>query len=223
MAHPFTVNIDAWEHGSAIPARFAFGRPGDGAPFAPSDNVSPAISWSDAPAGKRSSAILCSDPDAPSSVEDVNQKGRTVPAELPRITFFHWALVDIPVGLSGLEEGAASRGITPKGKEVGQTHHGLTGKNDYTGWFKGDPEMEVDTYGSYDGPCPPWNDSIVHHYHFEVFALDVETLGLQGAFSGQDALEAMKGHVLARASHMGTYTMIPEIRGVQSHPAARCG
>jgi len=69
------------------------------------------------------------------------------------------------------------------------------------------------TYGGYDGPCPPWNDSIVHHYHFEVFALDVETLGLQGEFTGQDALEAMEGHILASTSHMGTYSMNQAIDG----------
>ncbi|NQY95506.1 MAG: phospholipid-binding protein, partial [Campylobacteraceae bacterium] len=59
--------------------------------------------------------------------------------------------------------------------------------------------------------CPPWNDSIIHHYHFEVFALDIETLGLQGEFTGQDAREAMKGHILASASHMGTYSMNPAV------------
>ena len=59
-------------------------------------------------------------------------------------------------------------------------------------------------YGSYDDPCHLWNDSIVHHYHFEVLALDVETLLCQGEFTGQDAVEAMEGHVLASASHLGT-------------------
>lgn len=67
-------------------------------------------------------------------------------------------------------------------------------------------------YMGYDGPCPPWNDSILHHYHFTVFALDVETLGLEGEFSGQDAQEAMKGHILAQASHMGTYSMNPNVK-----------
>ncbi len=64
-------------------------------------------------------------------------------------------------------------------------------------------------YGSYDDPCHLWNDSIVHHYHFEVLALDVETLFCQGEFTGQDAVEAMEGHVLASASHLGTYLEQP--------------
>lgn len=208
----FSVHIDAWPHGAAIPARFAFGQQGTpDSPFAPSDNISPAIRWANAPAGTRSFALICHDPDVPSSGEDVNQAGKQVPASLPRVDFFHWVLVDIPAGVSGLDEGAGGRGITARGKPVGATGCGVTGRNDYTGWFAGDADMGG-TYGGYDGPCPPWNDSIVHHYHFTVYALDVATLGLQGAFSGQDALTAMQGHVLAQASHMGTYSMNPAVK-----------
>lgn len=211
MDGQFAIHLDAWAHGAAIPARFAFGRPGTDSPFAPSDNVSPAIRWSHPPGGTRSFAIVCHDPDVPSSAEDVNQEGKVVPPDLPRVRFFHWVLVDIAAGALGMDEGAASRGITARGKPVGRTEHGITGKNDYTGWFAGDPEMEG-IYGGYDGPCPPWNDSIVHHYHFEVFALDVETLGLEGDFSGGDALRAMEGHILAKALHTGTYSMNPAVR-----------
>ena len=86
----------------------------------------------------------------------------------------------------------------------------MTGKNDYTSWFSGDADM-AGVYGSYDGPCPPWNDSIVHHYYFTLYALDVPSLGLTGAFSGADALENLKGHILAEAAHMGTYSMNPRV------------
>ena len=71
--------------------------------------------------------------------------------------------------------------------------------------------MEGD-YGGYDGPCPPWNDSIVHHYHFTVYALDVEQVDLEGSFTGADALAAIDGHILAKASHIGTYSMNRELR-----------
>jgi hypothetical protein len=54
---------------------------------------------------------------------------------------------------------------------------------------------------------PPWNDSIMHHYHFTVYALDIETLGFDGALTGVDALAAMKDHVLAKGMHLGTYTL----------------
>lgn len=208
MSKPFTLQVSAWKNGAAIPAKYAFGQPGSDAPFAPSDNVSPEISWSEPPSGTRSFAVICRDPDVPSLGEDVNQMGKTVPADLPRVDFFHWVLVDIPVHLNCLAEGAGGRGITPRGKPTGPTAQGVTGQNDYTGWFAGDADMEG-IYGGYDGPCPPWNDSIVHHYYFEMYALDVESLGLTGNFSAQDALNAMQGHVLASASYMGTYSMAP--------------
>ncbi|HAI28405.1 MAG TPA: phospholipid-binding protein, partial [Thalassospira sp.] len=62
-------------------------------------------------------------------------------------------------------------------------------------------------YGDYDGPCPPWNDSIIHHYHFTVYALDTDKIDLPEPFTGPDALAAIEGHVLGKASYMGTYTM----------------
>ncbi len=210
MASSFTLQLPAWADGAPIPARFAFGQPGTDGPFAVSDNVSPALSWAGAPSGTRSFCVLCVDTDVPSSGEDVNQEGKTVPADLPRVDFFHWVLVDVPASVSALEEGAASNGVTPRGKPVGPTEHGVTGKNDYTGWFAGDADMEG-VYGGYDGPCPPWNDSIAHHYHFEVYALDVETLGLSGDFDGHAVRTAMEGHVLAKASHVGTYSMNPDV------------
>ena len=86
---------------------------------------------------------------------------------------------------------------------------GVRGVNDYTKWFASDPEMKGD-YGGYDGPCPPWNDSILHHYHFIVYALDVPSLALSGRFTGADAEKAMAGHVLARGEVMGTYTLSPK-------------
>lgn len=211
MDQPFNIHIDAWADGSSIPARFAFGQPGTDSPFATSDNISPAIRWSNSPEGTASFAIICHDPDVPSSGEDVNQEGKTVPADLPRVNFFHWTLIDIPASLSALDEGVASQGITAGGKPVGNTPVGVTGKNSYTDWFAGDPDMGG-VYGSYDGPCPPWNDSIVHRYYFTVFALDVASLGLTGEFSADDALAAMEGHILAQASHMGTYSMNPAVK-----------
>jgi hypothetical protein len=70
--------------------------------------------------------------------------------------------------------------------------------------------MSGDYFG-YDGPCPPWNDTIVHHYHFTLYALDVETCAVDGAFAGADVLEALKGHILAEASIVGTYTLNPQV------------
>jgi Raf kinase inhibitor-like YbhB/YbcL family protein len=130
------------------------------------------------------------------------------------VDFFHWVLVNIPADVSKLNEGVASRGITPRGKPVGQTTLGMSGMNGFTEWFAGDPEMEG-IYGGYDGPCPPWNDSIVHHYHFQMFALDIETLNIKGDFTGKNAQQEMKGHILASSSHVGTYSMSPANHNLQ--------
>lgn len=211
MTTKLSVQMGAWLDGSAIPTAHAFGKPGVDGPFDFGGNRSPAIAWSDAPEGTRSFVILCHDPDVPSSGEDVNQAGKTVPAELPRVDFFHWVLIDVPSATREIAEGSASQGITARGKAIGATAHGVTGKNDYTNWFASDADMSG-TYGSYDGPCPPWNDSIVHHYHFTVYALDVETLGLTGEFTGQDVQKAMQGHILAQAAHVGTYSMNPAVK-----------
>jgi Raf kinase inhibitor-like YbhB/YbcL family protein len=70
--------------------------------------------------------------------------------------------------------------------------------------------MGGDYYG-YDGPCPPWNDTIVHHYYFTVYALNVEKLDVKGAPTAENVLAALKGHVLAEAMLMGTYSLNPKV------------
>ncbi|MBO6579522.1 MAG: YbhB/YbcL family Raf kinase inhibitor-like protein [Thalassospira sp.] len=200
------LSITGWEDGAPIPTKFAFGKiPAEGR-FEISDNISPAISWSDIPEGTKSFALICHDPDVPSSGEDVNIEGKEVPASLPRVDFYHWVLVNIPANITHLDEGAASNGVTPKGKMPGTKPYGTAGLNNYTDWFAGDTDMGGD-YGDYDGPCPPWNDSIIHHYHFTVYALDTDKIDLPEPFTGPDALAAIEGHVLDKASYMGTYTM----------------
>jgi phosphatidylethanolamine-binding protein (PEBP) family uncharacterized protein len=70
----------------------------------------------------------------------------------------------------------------------------------------------------YSGPWPPWNDMLVHHYHYTVYALDVASLGLSGTFGGAEALQATQGHVLAKGEVVGLSTLNPEIEktlGVQ--------
>ncbi|WP_417836084.1 YbhB/YbcL family Raf kinase inhibitor-like protein [Thalassospira tepidiphila] len=200
------LSIKGWEDGAPIPAKFAFGKiPAEGR-FETSDNISPAISWSDIPEGTKSFALICHDPDVPSSGEDVNIEGKEVPASLPRVDFYHWVLVNIPASITKLEEGVASNGVTPKGKMPGAKPYGTAGLNNYTDWFAGDTDMGGD-YGDYDGPCPPWNDSIIHHYHFTIYALDTDKIDLPEPFTGPDALAAIEVHVLGKASYMGTYTM----------------
>lgn len=203
------LHSDSFQNGHPIPARNAFGKPGS--PVALSDNRSPHLVWSDAPHGTRSYVLTCIDPDVPSRGDDVNQAGRSVPADLPRVPFVHWLMANIPVECGELAEGACGEGIVPRGKREPFGPPGsVQGRNDYTGWFKGDAEMGGDYLG-YDGPCPPWNDSIVHHYHFRIHALDVAALDLQPGFTLDALRAAMEGHVLAEAEWMGTYSLNPAV------------
>lgn len=210
MTKQLTVKIDGWENGKAIPGKFAFGIPAAEGHVQLSDNINPRISWQGAPADTKSFAIICHDPDVPSAGDDVNQEGKTVPSSLPRVDFYHWVLVNIDAARNSIEEGEDSRQITAKGKQPGQQDHGLTGLNNYTDWFAGDADMGGN-YGGYDGPCPPWNDSIMHHYHFTVYALDTAQLDLSGNFGGAEAIAAMEGHILAKGAYVGTYSLNPAV------------
>ena len=197
---------------SAIPAEFAFGKPDEGQHMALSTNRSPSLSWSDVPAGAKSLVLLCHDPDVPTRADDVNQEDRRVPADLPRMSFFHWVLVDLPPTARGLDAGFGSDGITPRGKSGPAAPDGARhGLNDYTMWFASDEQMSGEYYG-YDGPCPPWNDTVMHHYHFTLFALDMDRCAVDGRFNGHDVRAAIADHVLAQAEWMGTYTIAVDVR-----------
>lgn len=194
-----------------IPERNAFAKPDGVNHIALAGNVNPHLAWSDVPEGVQSFVVICHDPDVPSKPDDVNQEGREIPDTLPRVSFFHWVLIDIPAHTTEVAEGAYSDGITPRGKAgplaLDGTRQGL---NDYTGWFANDRDMSGDYFG-YDGPCPPWNDSIVHRYVFTVYALDIQELPVEGKFTGKDVIEAMQGHILAQASITGLYTLNPRL------------
>lgn len=204
---------ESWANGERIAPRFAAGRPDGQGRAIFSDNLNPHLAWSDIPPGTKSLALICHDFDVPSKADDVNQAGREVPVDLPRTDFFHWVMVDLPATLSQIAEAEFSRGFTPRGKPGPQTLHGARhGLNDYTGWFASDPEMAGQYFG-YDGPFPPWNDSLVHHYVFTLYALSVARARLEGVFTGAQAREAIYEHVLAEATHSGTYTLNARLLG----------
>jgi hypothetical protein len=203
---------DSFADGAPIPARCAFGTYHPASHVALSDNRNPHLAYSDLPAGTRSLALICHDPDVPSRGDDVNQEGRTVPADLPRVDFFHWVLVDLAPDGRSIGEGEFASGVTARGKGGPAGPRGTRqGINDYTGWFAGDAEMKGDYHG-YDGPCPPWNDEIVHHYHFTLYALDLDRCPVDGRFSGADVRAAIGGHVLGQAAIVGSYHIYPHAR-----------
>ena len=201
------LSSDSWTNGDRIPERFAAGRLLDGGGVGFSDNLNPHLAWHDLPDGTASMVLICHDFDVPSVATDVNQTDREVPADLPRVDFFHWVLIDLPPRPTVITEGEFSRGFTARGKPGPQAPHGARqGLDDFTGWFAGHPEMAGQYFG-YDGPFPPFNDSLVHHYVFTLYAVAVPRLSVSGVFTGHDVRRALAGHVLGEATFSGTYSL----------------
>jgi Raf kinase inhibitor-like YbhB/YbcL family protein len=205
------LRSDSWTNGDRIPEQYAAGRPLPDGGVAFSDNLNPHLAWSELPRAARSLVLICHDFDVPSHAEDVNQPGREVSAELERVDFFHWVLVDLPAQAMEIAPGEFSRGFTPRGKPGPETLHGARhGLNDYTRWFASDPER-AGSYFGYDGPFPPFNDSLVHHYVFTLYALRFARLPLEGHFTGHQVRAALAGQVLDEATYSGTYTLNPRL------------
>ncbi len=207
------LTSDTFEDGGVIPGRCGFCVKDPKSFLRLSQNLSPQLEWRGIPDGTQSFALICIDPDAPASKpEYVNTPGTLIPAKYPRGEFVHWLMVDIPPEVSQLAEGSCSRAVIPGGKRIPAGPDGSRqGLNDYTAWFAGDQDMEG-RYLGYDGPCPPFNDSIPHHYQFTVYALDTATLAVPDGFALTDLRKTLEGHVLAQASLTGRYTTNPDIR-----------
>ena len=176
----FQVNLQGVDHGEPIPDRFAkcIARDRRG------DNISPALTWSDAPQGTRSFALVVVDRDSPQDRTQANTAGQSLQRTAPRRDFYHWLLADIPPAVRSIREGGDGGGVK------GQNSFGPRG---------------IGANG-YDGPSPPWNDELWHRYVFRLFALDVASLHLEAGFWPEDLLAAMEGHVLAEAETMHLYS-----------------
>jgi Raf kinase inhibitor-like YbhB/YbcL family protein len=205
---------DSWANGEPIAERYAAGRLGADGSLGFSDNCNPHLAWSELPQATKSLVLICHDFDVPSKADDVNKADREIPANLPRVDFFHWVMVDIAATPSSIADGEFSRGFTAHGKPGPATLRGARhGLNDYTGWFAGDAQMAGNYFG-YDGPFPPFNDSLVHHYVLTLYALALPRLGVEGAFTGAQVRQAITGHVLAEATVSGTYTLNRRLRAL---------
>src|SRR6185295_5155613 len=175
-------------------------------------NRNPHFAWADLPKGTRSLALICHDPDVPSKGDDVNKEGVWIPKELPRVQFCHWVRVDLKPDAEPLKDGEFSNGVTAGGKKGPEGPRGARQAiNDYTGWFATDPKMKGDYFG-YDGPCPPWNDTRLHHYIFTLYGLGFATCPVEGKFTRIDALKPVQAHVLRSAKLTGVYALNPAVK-----------
>lgn len=90
----------AFENDSPIPARYS----------GEAEDVSPQLSWTGAPEGARSFAVICHDPDAPL----IGKRGT--------YGFVHWTLYNIPGAVNELPEGCAD--YTTGQNDFGNTGYG---------------------------------------------------------------------------------------------------
>lgn len=99
------------------------------------------------------------------------------------VGFWHWTLFDIPATTTSLAAGAGAPGANPPGSILGYTDFGSSG---------------------YGGSAPP--PGPVHPYHFNVYALDVEKIGLNAGSTAALLMFMMNGHILASGRITGTYS-----------------
>jgi Raf kinase inhibitor-like YbhB/YbcL family protein len=209
-AQTLKVRVDTIKNGGVIPPQYAFCIPDGQGHAGPGLNKSPRISWSKGPHGTKSYAVMVYDTDSPKEQrEKMNQDGMTLTAAVPRQTFYHLVLVDIPPRATLLPEAAESDARVPHGKST-PAKVGVHGLNSFTMAFAANEQLKGQYYG-YDGPCSPWNDENTHHYHFMVYALSVESLGLSGGFDGAAATAALEGKVLAKGELLGLYSTNPAV------------
>lgn len=157
------VSSESFQEGQALPAPQRSGKLRAGG-----QDESPQLSWSGAPAGTRSYAVTMFDPDAPGAGG-----------------FWHWAVLDIPAGITSLPGGAGSedgRQLPPGALQL---------KND--AGFRG-----------YVGAAPPPGHG-PHRYVLAVHALDVEQSGLHAGASPAGLEAKLAPHLLARGTLTGIY------------------
>ena len=100
-----TLRSASFAHEAGIPAKFT----------CQGDDVSPPLSWSGAPAGTRSFALVVDDPDAPDP-------------RAPKTTWVHWVLYHLPADTPALAEGVAASAL-PSGTREGVNDWKRTGYN----------------------------------------------------------------------------------------------
>jgi Raf kinase inhibitor-like YbhB/YbcL family protein len=96
--------------------------------------------------------------------------------DAPSGTFRHWAVYDIP---------PATRSIAPGQQDGKQAVNGSGASG-------------------YKGPCPPPGDGL-HHYHFKLYALDIDRLALPADATVERVEAEARKHEVGLAELTGTF------------------
>ena len=132
------------------------------------ENKSPALKWSGAPKDSKSFAVNVYDPDAPTGSG-----------------WWHWFVINIPVGVTELkaDAGAVGGANLPKGAAHVRIDYGVAG---------------------WGGVCPPEGDP-PHRYIFTVHALKVDKLDIPADATAALAGFMVNANTIAKASFTAKY------------------
>lgn len=161
-----SLSSTAFPDGGIIPVKYSQAAPG----AAPGEGTSPALSWTDVPAGTQSLVLHMHDLDF--------VRNKTTDDQV------HWLVWNIPANSKGFPE------ALPKGATLP------------------DGSLQISVTGLvYRGPGAAANGPL-HHYMFELFALDkkLDVKQATDAFETRKlVMDAMEGHILGRAAYGGRF------------------
>lgn len=159
-AGPMTLTTTAFADGAQIPAKYTQA----------GEQVSPALTWTNTPAGTVTFVLHMLDPDV--------ARNKTTDTQV------HWLVWNIPASVTSLPEGV------PAGAE------------------RPDGSRQISASGpQYRGPGAPATGPL-HHYTFEIYALDTKlaVAGTADAFETRaEVMKAMQGHILGKAVYVGLF------------------
>jgi Raf kinase inhibitor-like YbhB/YbcL family protein len=165
-APPMTLTVSGFPDGGQIPVKFSQAAEG----VAPGEGLSPALTWTNVPAGTQSFVLNMRDMDVARNKTTEDQA--------------HWVVWNIPASTTSLPEGV------PKGSQ------------------RPDGSYQISATGPmYRGPGAAATGPL-HHYMFEIYALDTK-LDVQptaDAFETRtNVMKAMQGHILGKAVYGGLF------------------
>ena len=163
-APPLTLTTTAFADGAVIPNKYTQA----------GEQVSPALAWTNVPAGTQSFVLHMRDPDVARNKTSEDQ--------------VHWLVWGIPGTATGMTEGQ------PKGPTLP------------------DGSRQISASGEvYRGPGAAATGPM-HHYTFELFALDTKLdvpAGSDAWASRTAVYAAMQGHILGKAVYVGLFRRPP--------------
>ena len=157
-----TLRCLSYSDGSTIPARFAHRSINGG------KNISPGFEWIVSQSGAKSYAL---------SIIDPHPVARN---------WVHWFVINIPPGVSKLQEGASLTKNMPAGSRELSNTYNETG---------------------YGGPAPP-EGSGAHPYIATLYALDVPSLELPVKTSREQFQSAVERHVIEKGEMKGFFECV---------------